>query len=284
MRIFIVAIGSFLGSRLAAHLQQGGHSISGTSRSPVAKANCPVVRYSLGDPFDASTVADCDVVIHTAHDFSNSRRTVEGSAILFRSVLQLPPPIPRQIFISSYSACADAVSNYGSAKYEIEQMFLRGGEAIVRPGLVIGNGGMFGRNLQSILGSPVVPLLDGGHDVVPVIGVSDFLVSMERLITEGSTGAWNLFHPVLPGMRELVVSILEQSGHRAILLPVPSVVALFTIRTARRLGLRLPFEEDNIRSLKSNQLQMYESDLPQLCFPMPLREMVCQALAERRVF
>lgn len=284
MKIFIIAISSFLGSRLAAHLQKRGHFVTGTSRGPAREAAYSSVRYSLGEPFDASMVAGYDAVIHAAHDFSSPRRTIDGAAILFRDIVELPSPAVRQIFLSSYSARADAVSPYGASKYEIERMFLHRGETIVRPGLVIGNGGMFGRNLQSILASPVIPLLDGGHDAVPVIGIGDFEVAMERLITERLSGASNLFNPVLPSMRELVVSILQHAGHRAILLPVPATLALSAIRAANALGFRLPFDQDNIRSLKSNQRQIHESDLLRLCSPTSLSETIRQALSERENF
>ena len=133
-----------------------------------------------------------DVVVHLAYDRkAGIELNVEGVKRVFAAAAAAG--VSRQIFVSSYSARPDALSEYGRLKYLLETFFLERGQTIVRPGLVIGNGGLFGRNMEQILHTPLMPLLNAGSDLLPVVAVEDLVTAMTTLLHR-EPGAYNLFN------------------------------------------------------------------------------------------
>ena len=101
-------------------------------------------------------LAGVETVVHLAYDRKAAiELNVEGVKRVFNAAKEAGAS--RQIFVSSYSARPDALSEYGRLKYLLESFFLECGQTIVRPGLVIGNGGLFGRNMEKILHTPLMP-------------------------------------------------------------------------------------------------------------------------------
>jgi NADH dehydrogenase len=256
VRILITGISGFLGSHLARHWRAAGHSISGTAR----RSSPDVIALPLGNPPPQDCFTGIDVVIHAAYDRdAGVERNVVGTATLCEEAERAG--VAYQVFISSYAARSESQAVYGRMKYQLETLFLQRGHTVVRPGLVIGNGGMFGRNLKTILHSPVIPLLDGGRDLIPVLAIQDFVRAMNTLVTERRTGVFNLFNPELVPMRTLVETITKAAGRRPWLLNVPLNLALRFLTTAEKLHIPFPAESDNVRSLKQSLPHVYQSDL-----------------------
>lgn len=259
MKVFLTGITGFLGANLARHWRERGHAVGGAAPD-VDEAAAGLIRYTLGDPLDPSLLAGVDVIVHGAYDAAASYSTnYDGTILIYEAAREAG--VARQIFISSYSARADAASEYGQLKYALEQFFLAQAQSIVRPGLVIGNGGLFGRNMRKILSSPVMPLLDGGHDQLPLIGIRDFTAAMTAVLEGGRAGAFNLFDPALVTMRTLVRTVNTAAGHRALYLPISASVAEVSLSVCERLGVRLPVDRGNLRALKANQRPIHQSDL-----------------------
>ena len=221
MKIFITGIRGFLGANLARTLEARGHRVSGSSSEATH-----IARLRIGEPVDPAIFADTDTVIHCAHDFLPGalERNVRGSRLILEAAGGR-----RQIFMSSHSARPDAVSEYGIAKYRIEQEYLEAGQTVVRPGLVIGSGGMFGRHLEMIHRSRVIPLVDGGSDPVAVLALSDFSAAMARVVETGGQLVLNLFNRTEPTMREIVDTVLRLSHRGALIVPVPYGLAAFGV-------------------------------------------------------
>ncbi|MBC7928514.1 MAG: NAD(P)-dependent oxidoreductase [Bryobacteraceae bacterium] len=274
MRILITAGSGFLGSHLTAAFRERGHEVSGTSRQPGSGQ----IRFVLGEDLDPGIALGYEAIIHTAHDFDSAERTVSGTRRLFE--VARSSGRPQQWYVGSYSARPDASSEYGQVKYAMERIFLDAGGSVIRPGLLIGNGGMFGRNLRFLMTAPAIPLLNGGRDKVPVLSINDAIRCIILLVENGHQGAWNLFHPHLPEMREIVDVVLAESGRRRpIVVPVPLPLALVAARFGARMRISLPFREDNIRSLQANQVRVHDSDMERLgVVPEGLRDAVRTAL------
>lgn len=252
MKIFISGIGGFLGSRMAQYWAAAGHTVAGSTREEASvKALTTASRDGV------------DVMVHAAYDRKGGveRNIAEGKTACLAAERA---GAAYQIFISSYAARADTRAEYGQMKYRLEEFFLERGHGVVRPGLVIGNGGMFGRNLKQILRAPVIPLLDGGRDLIAVIAIEDFVSSMDRLAANCSRGAFNLFNRELVPMRRLVETINRFAGRKPMLLNVPLNAALVFLTVAEKLRIPFPAGADNVRSLKQSLPHIYESDLEAL--------------------
>ena len=205
MNIFITGIRGFLGSHLRAWVEAEGHRVHGGD---------PQLR--LGDPLPAPP-ADAEALIHCAHDFHKGSEltNVEGFRDLFLATEGM-----RRIFVSSHSARPDAVTEYGIAKYRIEQFWQGDNAVIVRPGLVIGPGGRYAQQMRLLRKLPHVPVVDYGRDPVAVLPLEEFSAAIGKLLKTGTVSEYNLFITPMPTMRELVrkeihapiISIPDPSG------------------------------------------------------------------------
>ncbi len=266
MRIFITGIRGFLGSSLERALLRAGHLVTGSASTPdPSRPELPVFR--LGEMPDPKLFGEADVLVHGAHDFTPGaqQRNIESA----RQLCFAAGP-RRQIFVSSFSARPDATGEYGIAKYRIEQFFLEQGHTIVRPGLVVGTGGLFGRQLRFLTASPVIPLLDNGRSPVPVLALADYCQALRVLLESPPPGehAFNLFNPAMPTMRELVEAVLRSSGHRALLLPVSYRLAWTALSLAERLRLPLPATTAGLEAGRLDRQCIHRSNLP-LLVPQP---------------
>jgi uncharacterized protein YbjT (DUF2867 family) len=257
VRLLIIGASSFIGAHFVQAATAQGHEVIALSRSGkhpqgVAKS----LRWTFGERFPAEAIKDLGCAIHLAHDFDGddgARRTIEATLC---AVTQLRlNGVPRQLYFSSYSAGEHARSLYGKTKLAIERA-LEGDEDIViaRPGLVIGEGGIYGRIRKWAQRLPIIPLPDGGEDKIPVITIDDLC---ERTLQLANMAAppkeANLIEPKLKSLRELVLKAAEEAGRRPLILPVPAGLFLYLLTVAGRLGIALPVNADNLIGFLSNQ-------------------------------
>jgi nucleoside-diphosphate-sugar epimerase len=264
MKIFITGINGYLGSSMARSFARHGHEVVGSKRQVSKTLGTEVSSLDLGSPFSKTVFEGADLVIHCAHDFSKDghNRNVEGTQAWFEAAKEVG--VSRQIFLSSYSARPDALSDYGQIKFKLENVFLSEGETILRPGLVIGLGGLFGRNMEKLLRSRIVPLPNSGRDLLPVISIGDFLEATERIVRGLPAGAYNLFNSQLVTLNEIVRVLNQQAGRRVFIFPVPISIALLVLETLSRVGVSVSVDVGNLRSLRKNQKQIHRSDLQEL--------------------
>ncbi len=252
MKIFITGIGGFLGRALAERMLALGYAVQGSTRSEM----------ELGSPFHSDVFEGQDAVIHCAHDFSPGaqERNVAGTKAWMSVAADCG--VRQQIFLSSYSARADAASEYGRTKYELERMFLERGFTVLRPGLVMGEGGLFARQRATLLRSPIVPMLGDGAQPVATISVDDFVDAADAVIAARRTGAFNLFYEPTPTYRDFVRGI--RAGRFTLFLPVPARLAFSLAAAAEWLRLPLPFTRAQMRALMANESAPRRSDLNEL--------------------
>jgi nucleoside-diphosphate-sugar epimerase len=250
MKVFITGISGFLGSNLALALEARGHQVMGKTAS-----------IRLGEPVDPAVFADAEMIVHCAHDFrpGTLELNVAGSGLLFDAAKGR-----RRIFVSSHSAREDAAGEYGISKYRIERLYLAAGETVVRPGLVIGSGGLFGRTFRTMRNLRIIPLIDGGRDPVAVVAIADFSEAIVNLIESGRRGDYNLFNATMPSMREIVDIVLRLEGRRALVVPVSYTLALAATKAAAQLKLPLAFNAESLGTLRLNRRPVHESDLRKL--------------------
>jgi len=249
VRIFITAIGGFLGGALADHLRKRRHEVTGSTRRTM----------ELGRPFDSTVFDRQDVVIHCAHDFTPGAHDCNLAGVKAWMETAAALGVRRQMFLSSYAARPDAAAEYGRTKHEIVSLFLDRGYAVLRPGLVTGAGGLYGRQRAALLRTPIVPMLGNGAQPVATISLGDFLGAATRVLEGERTGAFNLFYEPMPTYREFVMGVRE--GKTTLFVPIPLGLALALTHMAERLRLPVPVKPGQIRALVSNESSPWHSDL-----------------------
>ena len=259
MKIFITGLNGFIAGRLATHLSASGHDVTGSSRAPSRVSGARI--WALGEPVGDEMLHGVDVLIHCAHDFTRGagHATVDGTLALANAARRAG--VRRQIFVSSLSAREDARSEYGRTKYAIERALFERGETIVRPGTVIGAGGLFGKMANMIRTKSVLPLVDGGKAEMTVIGISDFCKAMEAIVRRVGPREYNLYYPEKPTMKALLVRLREKLGSSTLFMPTPAWMLLAPLTILRWLHVRTPIDVENLRGYMKNKEQIHESNL-----------------------
>jgi uncharacterized protein YbjT (DUF2867 family) len=171
--------------------------------------------------------------------------------------------VARQLFFSSYSAGAQATSLYGRAKLLLEQA-LTGyrGMVIVRPGLVLGEGGIYGRIRQWARRLPIIPLPDGGSGVVPVIEITRLCrLTLQLAHAEQAPREANLFEPELKSLRALTLEAAAEVQRQPVIFPIPSSLLMAGLQMAALCKLPLPVNPDNLAGFLANQSAQHASHL-----------------------
>ena len=244
-------------------LRRENWDVAGLVRTPQTK-KLPVgeyFHYAFPSEIDAHAFArPVDILIHCAfamRDFDKYQVNREAVAFLKRQ------PAQRMLFISSMSAHEQAESLYGREKLYIEKT-LDSFDAILRPGFVIGQGGIFRNLARSIRDAPVIPLFYGGAQPIQTVWIDDLSDAVASMIRNGATGLYSVAEPEPHRIRDFYQAISEKLGLRKPLLPLPGIPALWALKAAESLGIKLPMHSDNLLGLKHLIRRDVRADLARL--------------------
>lgn len=260
MRVLIFGASGFIGGYLTRYLESKGQDVIALCRSgKVDGFSGSSFVWSFGSKLDKSiTYSNIDYAIHLAHDFSGefgARLTIQETLSNIKSLRQLG--VRHQIFYSSYSAGEHACSLYGITKFKIEHAVSNDDFhdiTIVRPGLVLGDGGIYGRIHKWAKKLPIIPLPDGGYGEVPVIDI-DLLCEETLNIIQAAVPnhEYNLFEKNFCTLRKLVLRAAAEHNRNPLIIPIPSRLIFWGLRIAEALKLSLPVNADNLEGFMANQ-------------------------------
>jgi nucleoside-diphosphate-sugar epimerase len=265
MRILIFGASGFIGAHLTRYASSAGHEVVALCRSGrVAGFSGECLKWSFGKQLTTSTMEAVSCAIHLAHDFNGT----DGARLTLKETLAnvsrlRAAGVERQIFFSSYSAGEHATSLYGRTKMMIEiGLGATDDIIIVRPGLVLGEGGIYGRICKWARRLPVIPLPDGGYGQVPVIDVVR-LCRATLLIVEATAPdrECNLFERQPLILRQLVLDAAAKVGRKPWIVNVPTSLIILGLRFATAMRLPLPVNADNLQGFMANQVAMHKSTL-----------------------
>lgn len=256
MRILITGATGFIGSHLVPYVESRGHEAIALSRSGKAQGASLALPWAFGEPLPEGLPEDIYCAVHLAYDFNGP----ESAEKTFRSTLGVIGElrrrgVRRQLFYSSYSAGEHAFSLYGRTKYAIERALLTDSDvSIIRPGLVLGNGGIYGRIRKFAQTFPLIPLPGGGRDAVPVIDIDKLCrETLGHAIAPKCDKEINLFEAELRSLRQLAEAAAREAGRRPCIVPVPTGIVMAGLKMAELLHLPLPVTSDNLKGLVANR-------------------------------
>jgi len=286
MKIFIIGINSFIGSCFAKYLKEQGIEIFGSSRALEPKEDLkPIVssyfQLYLNQEFDTKLFYNMDVIIYCVHSHKdNVKLNIEGTKKWYYAAIK--EGVNKHIFLTSYSAKANSLSEYALIKYELETFFLKEKQFVIRPGLVLGNGGLFLRMKKMIKSYPFLPLLDGGNHKVPIISIWGLCKALVNIIENPKSMIYNVFQKEMVTMKEFFKEIRLQLHSKCFFIPINSILPLFFLKSLEFFKIPFPIKSSSIIALKENQELSVKSSLDEIkVYDISLREII-QRLIEYR--
>jgi len=267
--ILISGAGGFIAGQAARELGKAGFRVRGVSRNPSPLRGFDrVFGGSLGAPLEGVFEERIDAFIHCAYHRGKDEEAlnVEGTKMWAQQGEEQGTGI--QVFLSSVSAAAGTSTPYARAKRELEHWFLTRKHVVLRLGLVVGDGGLFGRMVRAVRKVPLLPLLDGGKARVYVTGIGALCSVILRTVVEAGFfrgRVWNIFQPEPFPLRGILEEIKRKEGVSSVFLPLPSFLVLGAVSVGEGLFPgKLPFSRNNIIGLRHNAPEGLHSDYSRL--------------------
>lgn len=246
--IGITGSNGFIGHHLTRYLSEKGYRIIQFIRKKNThhSGRSDDIRFfELGKNLIDKEFQDVDILVHLAFEY-NRPNAVDEDANLFTAnqLIKLNIPV---VFISSFSAIPPFIDTYyGKTKSKMEAILSN--HCILRPGLVIGNGGLFHKIVLQIRRLPLLPIIDGGIQPIQLIHIDDLCHSILRCIEEFSPSIYHIAHPEVITYAQFVREVSKnlKVKCRFISLP-PSLIITIVKLFSKQKFIRV--NTDNIKGL-----------------------------------
>ena len=243
-KVAITGASGYIGSRLVDRALQDGHALIALGRRPLGREGVTDVSFDLVRPHVPFLPDDLDAVVHLAADTSRAGVVSPGCELrALEALCAAMPKLARLVFVSSQSARADAVSDYGRTKWAIEAAVTRIGGVSVRPGLVYGGPeqGLYGRLCNLVRNLPALPRFVWPRPITQPIHVDDLVEGLLRIaLGDGHPGPIvELAQPQPMPFDDFLDELAwRRFGLRKAFVPVPLTVILPMVTLVGRASRR----------------------------------------------
>lgn len=272
--ILITGATGFLGRHLCDYFRRKGYTVRGLVRHthlyPFVELGVTLYKGDLPDEVDETAFNGVDTVLHCAYTthFTSKEKAYRVNHLGTLKVYGLSQKAKASqfVFISSTGSHADAESYYGKSKFALEQLMDPLKDLIIRPGLIIGpgNGGNFNRMKDSLQKLGIVPIFDGGHQVLQTIHVDDLCRAIDLATAKRLTGLLVVAEPQGLEMRDFFKLLAAKLNKRCIFVSLPMNGVLRTLKIFEGLHIPFPLSSENLLGLKQMKHMPSEKDLAKL--------------------
>lgn len=281
--VLITGANGFIAKNTARVLKKSGFTVFGVSSRPAATMDYDgIFPGILGEPLkEVFEKQRIDVIVHCAYDKKdiNNIKNAEGTLIWAEQAEK--NNVELQIFMSSLSADKDAAAPYGQKKYETEKWFLEHNHVVLRPGLVIGNGGLFQTIVSMVIKSPVIPLIDKGKNIAYISDIETVSMIIRDLILNAENTkrgkVWSIQQETPVFFGDILKEISKQYHLCRLFIPVP----YFMLSLLLVIGeyFKLVINTNNIKGMRQFNRGEYRSDLNDLGYKeVPFKKLIGKAL------
>jgi nucleoside-diphosphate-sugar epimerase len=254
--VLITGATGFVGSFLLRFFREQGWNAVGATRHLPAEADADWREYDVNwGSIPPTLLAGIDVVVHGAFvrrtaATDSVRVNVDAARRLFAEARERDV---HPIFISSLAAHGHALSMYGKQKFEIERLLHGSAATVVRPGLVLGNGGLFRQMYDHMKHNRWVPLPGGGRQPLQTVLIDDLARAMLNVARDRICGTFVIAESP-PILYKLFWLTLAGAMRRPLaLIPAPFWCVELAAAAGSKLHLQLPVDVDNVLGLKAMQ-------------------------------
>ena len=194
------------------------------------------VKCDISDPQSVvAAMAGCDAVVNLCGILFQSGQTFEdvqadGAANI--SAAAVTTGMKAVVHVSAIGADSESASQYAVSKAEGETRLREAFPAatILRPSIVFGpEDGFFNRFAEMARFLPALPLIGGGKTLFQPVFVGDVADAIVKALdSETARGrTYELGGPTIYSFRQLMQIILDETGRKRMLLPLPFGLAAF---------------------------------------------------------
>lgn len=259
MNIAITGVSGYIGSYLFNYFQSQNYNVYEMGRKKKFADERHFIPFHLGGENCYDALDNIDILIHCAYDFSLTdakqikKINTEGSIALLDAAKQ--HNVKKIIYFSTTSAFAGAKSDYGKAKYEVEQFAQRlHGLNIVRPGLVFNKnpGGIVGALNKLVCKLPILPIIGKGGQCFYPCHLEDLARLLMALVQQN----FNISTPIIAAaeqwvtFKQIMLTLAQWHQRKVLLIPVPYSWVFSGLKLAECLRLKLGLRSDSLKYMK----------------------------------
>ncbi|HEV1996619.1 MAG TPA: NAD(P)H-binding protein [Candidatus Dormibacteraeota bacterium] len=239
--IVVTGANGFVGSHVVRRLAEAGHPVRAMVRRPGDYHAPAGVEVILGDLTRAETLGDAlhggGALVHAAAITANYKEPYKGAYRQINEVgtsnlmaQAVEAGIDRVVLVSGLGTRPAAAGTYMATRWGMEEAVRKSGipYVIVQPSVQFGDDAEFVKALAKIADvSPVVPAMTGAHTRFQPIWIEDVVTVVEKSLVDDSL----LGREVAIGgseyatFRQIVQTILQVSGKKRLVAPLPVAVA-----------------------------------------------------------
>lgn len=264
--IGITGATGFIGSHLCDVMQNAGYTVMVLARKKPATTADSCYRYfdlEKHGNIDAALLNGIDVLIHAAWIYEKRMPVTKSNNLISTKKILIAAReagVKHVIFFSSMAAHEGSLSFYGQTKLQAETYFDPAKDTVLRPGFVIGNGGLGGRLIDYAKKKKIIPLVNGGNQPLHCIGVQQIGEALLRCIAQNIKGNYLLGEPGMITYKAFFKTTAAYYHRKLRFISLSSGLLRIMIRAAAVFKVQLPVTEENLDGLLSLRQADTEND------------------------
>jgi nucleoside-diphosphate-sugar epimerase len=260
--IIITGASGFIGSYLVNYFSSLNFKVTAllkkTPTNPLP--NVTYVVYNMAEPVDANIFTPNAILIHCAYS-KKAGSTVEDineTATIHLLKMARANGVKHCVFFSSISATSTSGTYYAKQKNTLEKLFNTTQDIILRPGLVIGNGGLFANTVKFITRFKVLPMVGNGKQPVYYIAINDVAKALYELLNQQRCGTFYICNTKPMPYKTFYKTVASVLNTNIITLPLP----LWFLKIALTIYGLLPKASINADNLKGlNEVPLLDEEI-----------------------
>lgn len=255
--IVITGANGFIGRYLTEYFAHNGYQVTALIHSKLKYAIKGVsYRQFDMDSFSTDLIPnEVTAVVHCAYiPYKNGNNSDDRNLRATERLLEIcrKRKVGKFVFLSSFSAKANALSHYGRNKFALEQLFDTEKDLILRPALVEGNGGLWKKMEEIIRANKVIPLIDGGKQAMQTINIELLAKIIQGGIEKNISGIYDIAENEAFTMKDVYRKMAAGLDKKIHFLTIPYFVANLIVKSLALLTKEPPITIENLNGLKQS--------------------------------
>ncbi len=189
-----------------------------------------------------------DYFIHCAYAKNSVDININGTTSLLE--MSRKSGVKKNIFISSISSNEKALSIYLKQKWACEKLFNQPNDLVIRPGLILGNGGLFGQMRDYLKKKSLIPIISGGQQSMQTIWIEDLAQAIDNCIDKNISGLLTIASPEKLTYKQFYTNLCATLNTKPAFVSVPFGLQYFLLSLTETIGIKLAISRENLLGLK----------------------------------